>query len=242
MPPEADNTDKSHVNEIVEAIKGLLTAKGGDVTTVNDALIKDNFTLREQKRTLKTENAALLGKVPGDGTVVLKKEDAEKWAAFQTLGMDPEEIGTVLTEYDSLATEVVSTKAATALGWKPDVLRQQVEQQGLSIEMSEVEVEVKDKDGKATKVKKAMPFTTTADNKKVPLQEYEGLKSLTNSLVMDESDTGTGGRAQTGVRMPKTGSTAARQGDAEAPSTLVGAHMAARYPRPSQRGKATGSQ
>jgi hypothetical protein len=201
-----DKTTKEALQGYVTDLKGLIaTAKDGAtaVSAFNDALIKDNYNLRENKRELKEKLAT--SKLP-DGARVLQKDEASEYDKFKALGFKPEDIPAIVTERDSLKVGQTSRDAAEALGWKFKPLQQLLADKKLNIEMRETEVE-EEKDGKKEKVKKLMPFVIEGagkDSKAIRLDEFEPLKDFHASLITDESaGTGAGGRTtQNGVRMP----------------------------------------
>jgi hypothetical protein len=135
-----------------------------------------NYDLREKNRDLKAENEALKKQVPGEGAVVLTKEQAALWDGFQKLNLKPEEITTQLAAGAAAITENTTFKrlstldeAAKALSFKPGVLK--LLAKDLNVEMREVEVT--DAEGKIEKQKR--PFIVAKDGDKetlTGLQEY----------------------------------------------------------------------
>lgn len=223
------------VTALLNDIKGIVTtAKDGAtaVTQLNDHLIKDNFRLREQRRTLNADLTAAK-KLP-DGARVIQKAEAEEYDKFKALGFKPEDISSIVVDYDGLRIGQVARDASDALGWKLPVLKKQIELMGLEIEMKEVDVE-EDQDGKKVKVKKQMPYVTTDDNKSVSLSDFEPLKDLHASLVKDDEGAGAGGRITQGVRMPAQSSSSGTNGTRKKGgemTTAVTNTLDSRYKRP----------
>lgn len=245
-----DKSGKEALTGFISDLKGLLsTAKDGAsaVATFNDSLIKDNYNLRESRRQLKTEleNAK---KLP-DGSRIIAGDDAKEFDAFRKLGVKPEQVSTILVDYDNLRVGQQSRDAADALGWKPSVLKKLIETMGLEVTLKEETVE-EDVNGKKEKVKKQVPYVfDEEDDKEVKLVEYEPLKEFHLSLVKEEAEgSGAGGRTtQTGVRMPPQSSVAnGRNGKKGGEmSTIVSNTLESRYRRPEPangKGQTAGSK
>lgn len=239
MDGDADNkTTKEALTGFITDLKGLLsTAKDGPtaVAAFNDSLIKDNYNLRESRRTLKAD-LAKAQKLP-DGALVIQGDDVKLFQGFKAFNMKPEDVGTVLVEYDNLKVGQIARDSADALGWKFPVLKKLIESQGLDIEMKEVEVEEEDPDNKGKKIKskKQMPYVTTEDNKSVALSEFEPMKDFHASLIKDEEGAGAAGRTTQGVRMPAQGATSSNgrgKGKGNELTSVVTSTLDSRYKRP----------
>lgn len=238
-PPD-DKSAREALQGFLSDLKGLLgTAKDGAtaVATFNEALIKDNYNLRESKRTLKGE-LETAKKLP-DGARLLQKEEAAEYDKYKALGFKPEDLSTIVVGYDDLRTGQTARDAGDVLGWKYPVLKKLIETQGLDIEMKDVDVE-SEEGGKKVKVKKSMPFVTAEDGKSVRLDEFEPLKDFHASLIKDEEGAGAGGRTTQGVRMPpQTGSSGGNGGRQKggALTSAVANTLDSRYKRPEQAKK-----
>lgn len=232
-----DKSGREAITGLVTELKGLLsTAKDGAsaVATFNESLIKDNYNLRESRRQLKSDLDAAK-KLP-DGARILQKDEAAEYDKYKALGFKPEDLSTIVVDYDSLRIGQVARDASDALDWKLPVLKKLIESQGLDIEMKDVDVE-EEVDGKKQKVKKSMPYVTTDDNKSVALGEFEPLKDFHASLIKDEESAGAGGRSTQGIRMPAqtgTSSNGTKGGGKKGSemSSAVSSVLENRYKRP----------
>ncbi len=131
-------------------LQSLLDKKSGDGVALAADLLSENAELRSKNRELKT-------KVAPDDAVVLSKEDAAKWTAFNELGT-PDEVKTkiadsqgAVSERDALKAEKVIAKAAALSGYKADVLGDLAKSKGFTLEVEgegeNAKVNVKWKDG-----------------------------------------------------------------------------------------------
>lgn len=231
-----DKSGREAITGLVTELKGLLsTAKDGAsaVATFNESLIKDNYNLRESRRQLKAD-LDTAKKLP-DGARVLQKDEAAEYDKYKALGFKPEDLSTIVMDYDGLRIGQVARDASDALNWKLPVLKKLIESQGLDIEMKDIDVE-EEVDGKKQKVKKSMPYVTTDDNKSVALSDFEPLKDFHASLIKDEEGAGAGGRSTQGVRMPAqtgTSSNGTKGGKKGSEMTgTVSSVLESRYKRP----------
>jgi hypothetical protein len=149
-------------------------------------LLSDNAKLREQRRLLKQEKAALESKQVPEGAKTLTAQEAALWDAYQALGA-PDVVKTSLEasqgavgELASLKREKVIRSAAEAAGFKPAVLTQLA---------GDLDIQVKD--GKAV----------VMDNgKEAPLTDYakthwaDFLPALTPSAALGAPDINAGAR------------------------------------------------
>ena len=139
--------------EALAAFKSLLEKNGGDSAKLAEKLFDDNHALREDKRKLKDEAAALKAKVPAEGSRVLTADEMKAWDELKALGK-PEEIkaafGTVKELQGKLSKverDKLLEEAAGAHGFKPHVLGKMPGLDRLTIEVRTVK-----QDGKDTKV------------------------------------------------------------------------------------------
>lgn len=217
------------LQEFMESIKGLLpVGKETEAANINHALFRDNYKLREEKRGLRQE-LATMKEASSKAGVTLDDDEATEFQAFRAFGLTPDQISSVLQEYDTMSTMSSARDAAEAIGWKPNVLKELIESKGLTIEMKEVDVN-------GTKV--AMPHVAEEDAKGkevlTPLADYAGLKEYHPSLVADQ---GTGGRAQNGVRMVQQVGSAGVPIGSKGAGEVVTNQLNARYRRPSATDK-----
>jgi hypothetical protein len=153
-------------------------------------LLSDNAKLREQRRLLKQEKAALESKQVPEGAKTLTAQEAALWDAYQALGA-PDVVKTSLEasqgavgELASLKREKVIRSAAEAAGFKPAVLTQLA---------GDLDIQTKEKDGKA------VPVVVT-DGKETPLADYakthwaDFLPALTPSAALGAPDINAGAR------------------------------------------------
>jgi hypothetical protein len=125
-----------------------------------------NYDLRDKNRDLRHEVETLKKQVPGEGTLVLTKEQAAQWEAFQKLNLKPDEITAQLAAGKTAIEENAAHKRATALekaakiaNFKPGVLK--LLGKDLNVEVREVEVT--DAEGKITKVERAFVVSKDGD-------------------------------------------------------------------------------
>ena len=126
--------DDDHTEGLARLIQRLGTADAAAAE-----LHRENYQLRDQRRTLKAEVDQLKGKVPAEGTVVLTAEQAAHWNQYQQLGK-PEEITKGL-ESGKAAMEAAAkrdradqvSQAAKAVGYQPEVLAQLAELHSMNV-------------------------------------------------------------------------------------------------------------
>lgn len=181
--PEGDNPQGGENK--AEALQKLLDKNNGDAMRTLGILFSENFDLRNKNRTLKEQ-------VPAEGSAVLSKADADRLAAFDALGLKPEEAkakiesaGTVEAENASLKREA-QRNALVELGYSRAALADFDALEGSAIES--YEVKEGQKDGKAVKV-----AYVTVEGKQRPLDEYATEKRPAQAKILRES-----GQQQTG--------------------------------------------
>jgi hypothetical protein len=149
-------------------LTALKARYSGDLERAVSTLYDENFSLREKNRKLKdTSDAA---KLP-EGAMVLSKEQAAAWAAYQKLGAPEEvvaksELDKVSSELNRASTERLSMEAASLHGWEPRVLTDLVRDKALHLEAKDETV-----DGKAKKVFYTRPLNDDTAAL-VPLEKY----------------------------------------------------------------------
>jgi hypothetical protein len=200
---------------------GLIALKArysGDLERAVSTLYDENYTLREKNRKLKDATDA--AKLPA-GAVVLDKDQAEAWAAYQKIGAPADvvaksELDKVSSELNKASIERLSLEAAGLLGWEPKVLTDLVRDKALHIEAKDETV-----DGKAKRV-----FYTRSMNDEaaalVPLEKYadENLTPYLPAL-----------KVKRGVTWPAQDSAS----DSGAPSSLVDKFITERDKRAATR-------
>lgn len=88
-PAPAPEPTASKAPDLGKAADGLI-AKHGDPSAALRVLIAENYGYRDQLRDLKS-------KLPGDGAVVIKDDDAKAWEAYRKFG-SPKDIKAALDE------------------------------------------------------------------------------------------------------------------------------------------------
>lgn len=129
-----------------------LIAKHGSPERAIDVLWRDAKRARVGKQRLSAELDELKKTTAlPDGGVVLKGEDAKKWAAFVKLGKTPEELATTLTTHAELSAKVetqdrnvVVGKAAKAAKFNDAALIQLVTDKKLNVVLKTEKVDGKD--------------------------------------------------------------------------------------------------
>ncbi len=130
-----------------------------------DTLEGDNYKLREERRDLRGKVRELEGKAPEEGGVILSKEQATLWVAYQQIGK-PEELKTGQEKLAALerqaAIATAARHAAPGVQYNDQVLGQLVPETA----MLEVKT-VKDADGQESKT-----TFIKIGNEEQPLAEY----------------------------------------------------------------------
>lgn len=123
----AEDTDKGG-NDPAQAFQNALAKKSGDALQLASQLFDENFSLRGEKRTLKTEVAELRKSVPADGSIVLSPDKAKEYEAYKALGK-PDDLKTRIDAHETLESEVKGLKKKEVIrevaeihGFKPTVL------------------------------------------------------------------------------------------------------------------------
>ena len=118
-------------------------------------------------RTVRQERDALKAAMPLEGSVVLSKADAERWASYSALGK-PDDLKTAVAERDAFKTDLSgrdrrdsNRSAADAAGYRPGVLEKLLPADAIT-SVRDVQV-----DGKAVKT----AFIKIGDNER-PLSEW----------------------------------------------------------------------
>jgi hypothetical protein len=170
-PPESRATKQNSV--VDQFIRRHGTAEGALA-----ALAATNVTLDDENRELRTQVTALRGKIPDpDKQVVLPKDRVDTFNAFEALKLKPEDVTKLQTENKELKDKVhvsnvreLAREGAPRVGYDPDAVADLVVRKALHAELREVEVERKDKAGKAERVKVKVPYVRPAADDRAQLQ------------------------------------------------------------------------
>jgi hypothetical protein len=158
-----DNDDPNKGNDPTAAFQNRLKKLDGDAMAFATQLFDENFQLRGQKRELEK-------KLPADGSLILSKEDAATWEAFNALNMKPEEIAEKVKDTETLTGEIAALK-------KRDVLRDVAGLQGYKLSVLEdrdkatdgLEYIIKEEGKQGEKRKVAY---VKHEGKEVPLEQF----------------------------------------------------------------------
>lgn len=125
----------------------VLEQYGGDAIRMSEKLadvLNDNHKLRETKRDLTAQLETLKAQTPTEGALVLSKDDAARWQAYQALGT-PDDLGKVKTEAQTaterlaaLEREATLRQAAEAHGYKAGALAKLPSLAGQAITIKDV--------------------------------------------------------------------------------------------------------
>ena len=157
-----------------QAFQNRLKKYDGDALQFATVLFDENFRQRNRIRDLEA-------KVPGEDSAVLKKEDADRLAAFDALGLKPEDakkkidgLAEVEKERDTLRRET-SLRAVADAGYSFDALRDfDALEPGL-----EYVVKDEKKDGKDVKA-----VYVKVEGKERPLDEYAAEKRPAQAKIL----------------------------------------------------------
>jgi hypothetical protein len=127
---------------IAASVAALLKKNNDDPTRAIEVLLGENANLREDKRKLKADLEEANKAKPGEGALVLTKEEAADWEAFKALGK-PADVKKKLDAHGELEKKVADadrskllSEAAQISGFKPSVLEKLAD--GLEIEVKDV--------------------------------------------------------------------------------------------------------
>jgi hypothetical protein len=159
----------------VSQVVGSLIQRHGSAETALGVLAGENRDYRRRHQADQQAIAALQGKAPAAGSVVLSPEEAKKWEAYKALGEPDavratvEKVGTLETTLAEKARGELIAEAAGLVApgqqWKPSVLQDIVQVKGLHVEMRDTTE--KDAKGVDTTVKR--PHVRLANDEKAPL-------------------------------------------------------------------------
>lgn len=209
-------------SEFIARINRLVQREGG----TNEALgtvLAENARYRERNRNLESELTAERAKVP-EGAVVLTKEQAQEWAAYQELGK-PEEIKTTVEEGRTLAQRLSSTErnmrlreAADVLGWDAETLDTLARTPDGKLYDFEIPTEEVEGEG-GEKSKSRVPYIVTDAEKKEKRKLTEHAKDAwAKFMPVLQPEQGTGSAA---ARLPRqSGGDENRKGPRKEPSSF----------------------
>lgn len=146
---------------LLDALNGLANRHGG-MDGAGLVLLQENKQYRDRIKALEDELAAVKGKVPGEGAVVLNGEQVGDWTKYQELGK-PDDLATVRSNYTQLQREQLYSQAASAHGYKPGVLAKLPGIADLSLEIREIE-----QNGNKVKV----AYAKSGEGQERPLTDY----------------------------------------------------------------------
>ncbi|HMQ29152.1 MAG TPA: hypothetical protein PKD53_00425 [Chloroflexaceae bacterium] len=146
-----------------EGLRNALQRANNDAMALAAQLYSENYQLRDRNRQLSAQ-------APAEGSVVLTREQAAQWTAYQQLGADPAALATQLQGAQQAQQQLVSLQrqqligqVAEAAGYKAAVLGQLPGSADLAFELRDVTV-----DGKAVK----QAFVKPRDGEAVALSAY----------------------------------------------------------------------
>lgn len=198
---------------------------------VKSEFVSDNFRLREKLRQTRKELDDTRKKIPGEGTVVLTKDQVKLWEGFQKIGKSPEELTGMLSEAETTARATRAAEAATALQWNPDVLQDLVSSKGLVIEMRETKVGTETKRLPHVVIVKDGVTTATRLDEADSLKPYHAALSATTETQGDTSRPSTVRNPLTGGLsiVPSQRSQNGTQGKETSTASQAQAHLGRRY-------------
>lgn len=145
-----------------EGLRNALQRANNDAMALAAQLYSENYQLRDRNR-------QLTATAPAEGSVVLTREQAAQWTAYQQLGA-PDALGTQLQQAQAAQQQLTALQrqqllgqVAEVAGYKASVLGQLPGAQDLAFEVRDVTV-----DGKTVK----QAFVKPKDGAEVPLAGY----------------------------------------------------------------------
>lgn len=90
--------------DIQRAIATELTKHGGNTDRTLSDFVRRDFRRRERIRELEGKLTEAEKVKPADGAVVLSKEEAARWTAYEAIGRKPEELATALKKGEEAVT------------------------------------------------------------------------------------------------------------------------------------------
>ena len=150
-----------------EGFRNLLTRYNNDMSAMAAELYSQTARLRDDRRKLRERVSELEKQVPAEGTVVLNAEQAAEFKRYKELGT-PNEVNSKIEEAGKAEREELSQlkhrlavgKAATAMGYRENVLERLLKSEQLQLELEE------DREGQTNVLIKR------GDEKAVPLSEF----------------------------------------------------------------------
>lgn len=146
-----------------EGLRNALQRANNDAMALAAQLYSENYQLRDRNRQLTAQ-------APAEGGVVLTREQAAQWAAYQQLGADPAALAQQIQgaqqaqqQLASLQRQQLIGQVAEAAGYKAAVLGQLPGAADLAFELRDVTV-----DGRAVK----QAFVKPKDGEAVALSAY----------------------------------------------------------------------
>jgi hypothetical protein len=159
------------------------------------SLTTDNFTQREEIRTLKAEIARLEKLVPVEGSVVLAGDDATEYQALKAIGLKAATIADKIKDRDKLENDLKVAQrkmsvvsAAKAENWKESALELLLKEEHGVPYLKEVEEE--DPEDSSKKVKVQRPFVKVKEGDAETEKRLSDLFKPFLSSLMESAEAG----------------------------------------------------
>jgi hypothetical protein len=160
----------------------LLGQYNGDAVRMASKLADlegDNYKLREKNRDLSSQLEATKAKVPGDGAVVLGREDAQAYEEFKKLNLKPADVQAAITERDDFKAKFEQAQGANAALQREGLLRDVAAVTGYKFTVLAdrdrltpgLDYELRDVDENGQKVKRAFVKYRDGEGESAPVKE-----------------------------------------------------------------------
>lgn len=198
----------------VSEVVASLVSRHGSAETALGVLAGENRDYRKRHRGDQETIQSLRNKLPKEGGVVLTPEQAADYAAYTAMGK-PSEVKAKVDKVATLEGELTVAKrkelireVGAAVGYKPSVLEDRVNADGLHVELKDEQVD----DGKGGKVSQKVAYVRKAADANAQLESLtvyaerswvDYLPSLKAEAAAGNRGGNSGGPAG-GVRLPAT--------------------------------------
>jgi hypothetical protein len=229
------NPQTLSAEEIRAKVERLKSKEGGADAAI-ELLLGENVNYRTRINELEDELETVQSSLPGEGSLVLDKVQAESWASYQKLG-SVKDLEGMVSDHSTLKAKVAFGElqgrfrsAAELVGYDLDVLLDRAKNaDGTPMDIEVRTVKAKDADGKEVETK--TPYLKYGDGNKseMPLPDYaeqNWSKYLAALAVSDKKETKPS--PTPGVRIPK-GSASTTTKTKESPTREA---SGSRYRRP----------
>lgn len=125
--PEGEDNNRGTNEEFLEQLQGLLQRNNNSWDQVAQQLFKENFALRNDRRTLRDEIKTLKEKTIPDGAKVLSGDEIAKYEALTQLG-DPQAVRAQIQELETLRFDSQVRDLAAHHGLKDAAVRRLIPQ------------------------------------------------------------------------------------------------------------------